>query len=102
MPSTIRDSANNSSAFDDDLDTGDLRLWVDGELVMHLDVLERVGVQYDRWTAFGVSVLRPGSWMLRLNELAARLRIADEPYGEKAKNIELYKCNTAADGKGNE
>jgi hypothetical protein len=55
-------SPNNSSAFDDDLDMGDLRLWVDGESVMELNVLKRAEAQHDRWTAFGVSSLRAGSW----------------------------------------
>jgi hypothetical protein len=73
---------NYSSDFDDDLDTGELRLWEKGELVMHLDVFKRVEVQYDQWTVFGVSALRAGPWMLRLNELAGRLRIADEPRRE--------------------
>jgi hypothetical protein len=77
---------NNSSGFDDDLDTGDLRLWEKGELVMHLDVFKRVQVQYDQWTVFGVSALRAGAWMLRLNELAGRLRIADEPPREGQEN----------------
>jgi hypothetical protein len=70
-------SPNNSSAFDDDLDIGDLRLWVDGESVMELNVLKRAEAQHDRCTAFGVSSLRAGSWMLRLNELAAQLRVAE-------------------------
>ena len=75
----LRMSPDNSSVFEDDLNIGDLRLWVDGEAVMHLNVLKRAEVQHDRWTPFAVSALRPGSWMLRLNELAACLRIANEP-----------------------
>ena len=74
----LRMSPDNSSVFEDDLNIGDLRLWVDGEAVMHLNVLKRAEVQHDRWTPFAVSALRPGSWMLRLNELAACLRIANE------------------------
>ena len=56
-----------------------------GEAVMHLNVLKRAEVQHDRWTPFGVSSLRAGSWMLRLNELAACLRTADQPHDEGAK-----------------
>jgi hypothetical protein len=44
---------------------------------MELNVLKRAEAQHDRCTAFGVSSLRAGSWMLRLNELAAQLRIAE-------------------------
>ena len=66
---------------------GDLQLWVDGEAVMHLSVLKRAEVQHDRWTPFGVSSLRAGSWMLRLNELAACLRTANQPHDEGAKSL---------------
>jgi hypothetical protein len=69
---------NNAGAFEDDLQIGDLRLWVDGEAVMHLNVAKRAEVQHDRWAPFGVRSLRAGSWMLRLNELAAYLRTANE------------------------
>ena len=72
----------NSAAFEDDLNVGDLRLWVGGEAVMHLNVVKRAEVQHDRWTPFGVRSLRAGSWMLRLNELAACLRTADKPHNE--------------------
>jgi hypothetical protein len=78
---------DNSSVFEDDINIGDLRLWVDGEAVMHLNVLKRAEVQHDRWTPFGVSSLRAGPWMLRLNELAACLRTANEPYNEGAKKL---------------
>jgi hypothetical protein len=78
-------SPENSAGFEDDLNIGDLRLWVGGEAVMHLNVLKRAEVQHDRWTPFGVSSLRAGSWMLRLNELAACLRTADQPHDEGAK-----------------
>jgi hypothetical protein len=69
---------NNAGAFEDDLQIGDLRLWVAGEAVMHLNVAKRAEVQHDRWAPFGVRSLRAGSWMLRLNELAAYLRTANE------------------------
>jgi hypothetical protein len=80
-------SPDNGAAFEDDLNIGDLRLWVDGEAVMHLNVLKRAEVQHDRWTPFGVSSLRAGSWMLRLNELAACLRAANQPHNEGAKKL---------------
>ena len=80
-------SPENSAAFEDDLNIGDLRLWVDGETVMHLSVLKRAEAQHDRWTPFGVSSLRAGSWMLRLNELAACLRTANRPPSEGAKEL---------------
>ncbi len=82
-------SPSSSAAFNDDLDTGELRLWVENELVMHLNVLKRVEVEYDQWTPLGVSALRPGSWMLRLNELAACLRATNEPHNEVAENAAL-------------
>jgi hypothetical protein len=72
---------DNGGVFEDDLQIGDLRLWVNGEAVMQLNVLKRVEAQHDRWAPFGVSSLRAGSWMLRLNELAACLRTANERYG---------------------
>ena len=77
---------------------GDLRLWQGDELVMHLDVLQRIDREFAPWTVFGVSALQVGPWMPQLNEVAGRLRIADGQgrrdrdktfYGEKAKNIEL-------------
>jgi hypothetical protein len=77
----------SSAAFDDDLDTGDLRLWVENELVMHLNVLKRTEVEYDQWTPLGVSALRPGSWMLRLNELATCLRAVNEPCNDVAQKL---------------
>jgi hypothetical protein len=77
-------SPENSAAFEDDLNIGDLRLWVDGEAVMHLNVLKRAEVQHDRWTPFSVSSLRAGSWMLRINELAACLRTANQLHDEGA------------------
>ena len=80
-------SPENSAAFEDDLNIGDLRLWVGGEAVMHLNVLKRAEVQHDRWTPFGVSSLRAGSWMLRLNELAAYLRTANQPPNQGAKDL---------------
>jgi hypothetical protein len=80
-------SPENSAAFEDDLNIGDLRLWVDGKSVMHLSVLKRAEAQHDRWTPFGVSSLRAGSWMLRLNELAACLRTANRPPSEGAKEL---------------
>ena len=72
---------HNGGVFEDDLQIGDLRLWVNGEAVMQLNVLKRAEAQHDRWAPFGVSSLRAGSWMLRLNELAACLRTANERYG---------------------
>ena len=68
------------------------------ELVMHLGVSQRIDREFAPWRVFGVSALRIGPWMSRLNEIAGRLRIADGQmrrdhdktfYGEKAKNIEL-------------
>jgi hypothetical protein len=86
-----------SSAFSD---LGDLRLWVGEQLVMHLDVVQRSrpGAEYSSWGVTDVSAFKAGPWMLQLNELAGRLRIADgqwkrdhekQHYGEKAGNIEL-------------
>jgi hypothetical protein len=77
----------DSSGFEDDLNIGDLRLWVDGEAVMHLNVLKRAEVQHDLWTPIGVSSLRAGPWMLRLNERAACLRTVIESYNEGAKKL---------------
>jgi hypothetical protein len=74
---------NNGGVFADDLQIGDLQLWVDGEAVMHLHVAKRAELQHDRWAPFGVRSLRAGSWMLRLNELAACLRTANEPSRER-------------------
>ena len=77
---------------------GDLRLWRGDELVMHLDVLQRIDREFAPWTVFGVRALQVGPWMPQLNEVAGRLRIADGQgrrdrdktfYNEKAKNIEL-------------
>lgn len=65
---------------------------------MHLDVSSRLSDEYCIWRVFGVSAFKAGPWMPQLNELAGRLRIADEQwkrdhekqlYGEKAGNIEL-------------
>jgi hypothetical protein len=69
---------NNAGIFEDDLQIGDLQLWVGGELVMHLRVQKRTEALYDRCAPFDVRSLRAGSWMLRLNELAACLRTAYE------------------------
>lgn len=82
----------------DAADIGDLKLTVGGEPVMHLDVSQRLGDEYDSWGVFGVSAFKAGPWMVRLNDLAGRLRIADRQglrdheklfYGEKAGKIEL-------------
>jgi hypothetical protein len=67
---------------------------------MHLDVVQRSrpGAEYSSWGVTNVSAFKAGPWMLQLNELAGRLRIADQQwkrehekqfYGEKAGNIEL-------------
>lgn len=63
---------------DDRHQTGDLKLTVGEELVMHLDV-SRHGDEYGwlKWSAFAVSALKVGAWMAKLNEFAGRLRIAD-------------------------
>jgi len=76
----------NGRVFEDDLQIGDLQLWVGGEAVMHLRVQKRTATQHDHWAPFDVLSLRAGSWMLRLNELAAYLRAANEPHAEGAKN----------------
>ena len=60
---------------------------VDGEAVMHLHVAKRAEVQHERWAPFGVCSLRAGSWMLRLNELAACLRTADERHADAAEKM---------------
>jgi hypothetical protein len=79
---------NNAGVFEDDLQIGDLQLWVDGQLVMHLGVLKRTETQHDRWAPFDVRSLRAGSWMLRLNELAAYLRISDERRAKGSKKAD--------------
>lgn len=88
-------SPNYTSA---DFDTGDLKLSVGDEPVMHLDVSQRLGDEYDKWRVFGVSAFKAGPWMAKLNELAGQLRIADRQwfrdheksfYGEKAGKIQL-------------
>ena len=76
---------DNGSIFEDDLQIGDLQLWVEGQLVMHLSVLKRAETQHDQWAPFDVRSLRAGSWMLRLNELAACLRTANERHAGGAK-----------------
>jgi hypothetical protein len=82
----------------EDNTSGDLRFWVNGDLMMCLDVYQRMEDEYDTWNVLGVSELHPGSWMALANELAGRLRIADRQnllehersfYGEKAEKIEL-------------
>ena len=78
---------NSGRAFEDDLQLGDLQLWVDGEAVMQLHVAKRAEVQHERWVPFGVCSLRAGSWMLRLNELAACLRTAEERHADAAEKM---------------
>lgn len=77
---------------------GDLKLTVDDEQVMHLDVSQRLGDEYDSWRVSGVSAFKAGPWMAQLNELAGRLQIAKSQqlrdleksfYSKRAGNIEL-------------
>lgn len=88
--------------WDGGTDTGNLKLSVNGELVLHLDVSEErvddYGFREDYWKVYGVSAFKAGPWMTQVNELAGRLKILDRDflrdherkfYGEKAKNIEL-------------
>ncbi|HEY3918766.1 MAG TPA: hypothetical protein VGL83_13290 [Stellaceae bacterium] len=90
------DAVSNDSV--DGTRLGDLKLSVDDEDVLHLDVTQRVGEEYDQWRALGVSGFRAGPWMMQLNEFAGELRIASSQtmrehalrfYGEKARNIVL-------------
>lgn len=77
---------------------GELRLRVDGEEVLCLDVAQGAGDDHERWRVSGVGSFRVGPWMMQLNELAGELRIASTEtvrahvlqfYGEKARNIVL-------------
>lgn len=81
-----------------DTNLGKLTLSVGSELVLQLDVSQRLESEYYDWTVFGVSAFKAGSWMAQLNELAGRLEIADRQrmrdhdkkfYGDKAAQIEL-------------
>ena len=56
-------------------DLGDLRLLEGDELVMHLGVSQHIDREFAPWRVFGVSALRVGPWMSRLNEIAGRLGI---------------------------
>ncbi len=78
--------------------SGDLRFFVDNELVMHLDVSQRPQAEYYTWKHYGVCALKPGIWMTHINELAGRLTILDgqsrrdyeeKLFGERARNVEL-------------
>lgn len=77
---------------------GHLKLSVDGEMTIELDVSQDFNSEYDDWKVYGVSAFKAGPWMAQLNDLAGRLEIADRQWlrdhdkklwGEKAAHIQL-------------
>lgn len=99
VPFRLESTVSASSYMPEDSSIlGDLKLIVDGDLVMYLKVKQQLGDEYDTWRMYSVDALKAGPWMAQVNELAGRLRIANSQryrdternsLVEKAQKIEL-------------
>ncbi len=66
--------------------TGDLKLEINGELILELSVYQKDGPpgnEYNTWGCIGVNALTAGDWMSDIVDLAGQLRIADGDWGRQ-------------------